>query len=285
MREVFVELPALRAALRRAGRRHRRRAPDGHGWVEPVPRGPRPHPGAGPWPPRLHVLDTTDPAGHRSDRRDVPAGANAAPRVVQVGLHDRDAEPPGLGVGSGPPAPVGSRSSPIPGRSWRGWRATAGSRTCSRTGLTSAVATRPCRSSASSRGSSWAPTSAALLQGGLDALEHSSPDVDPARNPALQLAAALGGRRALRSRQGHLRPGPGAGDDGALGGAAHRRVARQGRHRRRARSWARRSATRRCTARTACSSPRCRSTPSKPPDTPPWWADRMRARTGSGTWS
>ena len=66
----------------------------GHGRLEPVPRGARPHvPAAGgpPAPPRARHHR---PGRHRPGRPRVPARRDALRRLVEVGLHDRDPQPP-----------------------------------------------------------------------------------------------------------------------------------------------------------------------------------------------
>ncbi len=72
---------------------------------------------------------------------------------------------------------------------------------------------------------------------------------------SLRAGGGDGGRREERPRQGHLRPAPRCRDPGPVGRAAGRRVARQGRHRRGADRRRGRGPAPRCTATTACSSP------------------------------
>ena len=284
VREVFVELPALRARCDELVDDIDDVLVMGMGgsslFPEVLARTLEPAPGR----PRLHVLDTTDPAGIAriaamcQPERTLHLASSKSGSTIETRSHldwawERAAGAGRFAVITDPGSELARLARD------RGFadvfenRADIGGRysALSLFGIVPALL--------------MGADAAALLQGGLDALAHSSPDVDPARNPALQLAATLAGG----VRSGHDKAtfvlAPELADDGALGRAARRRVARARTAPEPCPSWASRSVTRRCTARTACSSPRCRSTRSRPPDTPPWWADRTRARTGSGTWS
>ena len=102
--------PGPRQAMRRARRRDRARPRDGHGRLEPVPGGAGARRScAAPGRPRLHVLDTTDPAAIARFGLECDPATHAPRGLVEVRLHHRDPQPPRVGVGAAPRAAAGSR--------------------------------------------------------------------------------------------------------------------------------------------------------------------------------
>ena len=243
-RRCVDDLPALTARVRRAGRRHRRRARDGHGRLEPVPRGARPHLRAGA---RAALASTCSTPPTPPPSR---ASATRARRSARCTWRRRSRAPrsrraaTSSGRGSGPPAPAASPSSPTP--------APSSARSPRERGFADVFENRPDIGGRYSALSLFGVVPGLLM--GVDVgraprraastrLARSAARTSTRReNPALQLAATHGGRRA---QSGHDKatfvPRPRPGDDGAVDRAARRRVAGQGRHRRRARSSASRS--------------------------------------------
>ena len=201
-------LDAFADALRR--RRPHPRGRDGHGRLEPVPRGARPHLPA-PARPRSssRVLDTTDPAAVARVGHECPVDAHAVPRVVEVR------------VAPSRPAATSSTSGPAVGRpeqfavvtdpgcelatlaAERGFRAMFENRPdiggrYSALSLLRAGAGRAGRAStgrrSSARRSPW-PTP-------------SLPTADPAHEPGLRLGGDPRRGRAGRPRQAHARHRP-----------------------------------------------------------------------------
>ena len=157
------------------------------------------------WPPRsspstagvpLVVLDTTDP-GQVADALEGDLSPHGAGRVVQVGVHGGDRQPPAdlrAGVHRRRASTPASRIVVVtdPGSPLRGRRprkpATA---RCSGPTRTSAAATRRSPRSAWCPPASPAPTSAHAARRGTTAAAEAGA-ATPSDNPALLLAAALG---------------------------------------------------------------------------------------------
>ena len=192
VREVFVELPALRARCDELVDDIDDVLVMGMGgsslFPEVLARTLEPAPGR----PRLHVLDTTDPAGIAriaamcQPERTLHLASSKSGSTIETRSHlDWAWE---RAAGAGRFAVITDPGSEL-------------ARLARDRGFADVFENRPDiggRYSALSLfgivpGLLMGADVAALLQGGLDALEHSSPDVDPARNPALQLASTLAG--------------------------------------------------------------------------------------------
>ena len=219
------------------GLERRRRAR--HGRLVAVPRGARPHVRQPARPARSSPC-STPPIRRPSpgSATDWPLGPHAVPGGVEVGLDDRDPQPPRALLGRASRSRAASRPPPIPGpQLGRAWPPSARFRATFENppdigGRYSALSLF-----------GLVPAALAGVVARRPARRRRPPLARPisAAGRARLAGAAIGGRRPHRARQAHVRPRPPHRQLRAVGRAAHRRVHRQARHRRRARSSASRS--------------------------------------------
>ena len=115
-------------ATHRVDRRPHPRGRHGHGRLQPLPRGARPHLPALGRPRRAAGARHDRPGRGGPHRPRVPRRRDPVPRLVEVRFDHRDPQPPRRRSGPAAAGPSSSRSSPTRAPSWPSWRPTRGFR-------------------------------------------------------------------------------------------------------------------------------------------------------------